>query len=646
MKQKIKKYKIVKLCAIAIISIATLVITNTIVSASAVSDADQVVSTLKTNSKDTRVLGLLPRISDIFHYAAGNPQQFVDDRIVTMSGGTAVVTSRNRLDVSCTPLAALVLDDASSESIVKQIDRMQGDIIYVPEDYPTIQEAINAAEDGDEIIVHPGTYYEAINFLGKAIYLHSSEGPEVTIIDATDLDTSVVTCADGEESDTILENFTITNGNAECGGGMYNDHSSPTVMNCTFSENVAEFGGGMYNVSSSPIVTSCTFDGNTASGDMASSGGGMFNYLSEPTMTYCTFIANSAADSGGGISNEILCNLTLTNCTFTDNVANRFGGGMSIYYSTPTATNCTFDGNTADRGGGICIIYSDPDITGCSFIANSAEDFGGGIYNETADKTVPLGLFAGGTADDGRVLHNQPINATVTNCTFDGNTAPSGGGMCNYQCFGHGPTVVNCLFYENSGIGAICNYDCWDPVVITNCTFTSNNLAIANFYDSAPIITNCIMWGDADGEILNDPGEPVVTYCNVQGGYEGEGNIDTDPMFVDPINGNYRISYGSPCIDAGNNDAVPEDITTDLDGNPRFVDDPATEDTGYGVPPIVDMGCYEFQVGDINGDGKINTADLLMLLAAWGNHGGHEDLNGDGIVDTEDLLILLANWTG
>ena len=56
------------------------------------------------------------------------------------------------------------------------------------------------------------------------------------------------------------------------------------------------------------------------------------------------------------------------------------------------------------------------------------------------------------------------------------------------------------------------------------------------------------------------------------------------------------------------------------------------------------MGAYEFQVGDINGNGKVNTEDLLMLLAAWGNNGGPEDINGDGIVNVEDLLLLLANW--
>ena len=115
----------------------------------------------------------------------------------------------------------------------------------------------------------------------------------------------------------------------------------------------------------------------------------------------------------------------------------------------------------------------------------------------------------------------------------------------------------------------------------------------------------------------------------------------------------------SPCIDSGANNARPADslnldddgdadepIPFDLDWNPRFVDDPDTEDTGHGDPPIVDMGAYEFQVddcpADFDGDGDVDTADLLFLLGAWGTPDG--DVDGDGDTDTADLLALLAAW--
>jgi hypothetical protein len=108
---------------------------------------------------------------------------------------------------------------------------------------------------------------------------------------------------------------------------------------------------------------------------------------------------------------------------------------------------------------------------------------------------------------------------------------------------------------------------------------------------SAPNIVNTIFWNDGS-EIYGDSiSNPQLSYCNVQGGWEGEGNIDLDPMFVDPEKGNYRLQLGSPCIDAANSaDPAP---ATDKDGDARY-DDPATEDTGAGAVTYYDMGAYEY----------------------------------------------------
>ncbi len=108
---------------------------------------------------------------------------------------------------------------------------------------------------------------------------------------------------------------------------------------------------------------------------------------------------------------------------------------------------------------------------------------------------------------------------------------------------------------------------------------------------------------------------PVIDHSCIQGLtglLGGIGNIGDDPLFVDPgywddggipdfpwadrwVEGNHRLTSGSPCVDAGDNGAVPASVTTDLDGNPRFFGDPLTPDTGVGTAPIVDMGAYEFQ---------------------------------------------------
>ena len=113
-----------------------------------------------------------------------------------------------------------------------------------------IQDCIVAAMDGDECVVAPGTYFENINLLGKAVMLRSTNGPEVTTIDANDSGT-VVKCTSDEGADTVLDGFTITHGNAVSGGGgMLNINNSPTVTNCTFSENIAVTGGATHSSSS------------------------------------------------------------------------------------------------------------------------------------------------------------------------------------------------------------------------------------------------------------------------------------------------------------------------------------------------------------------------------------------------------------
>jgi hypothetical protein len=123
--------------------------------------------------------------------------------------------------------------------------------------YIRIQDAIDQSNNGDEIEVAPGTYYEAIDFKGRAVRVYSSEGAGVTTIDAEGA-YHVIKCVSGEQADTILEGFTITGGNANgtdvnnSGAGMYNDSSSPTVINCVFSSNTAAFcGGGLFNLNSS-----------------------------------------------------------------------------------------------------------------------------------------------------------------------------------------------------------------------------------------------------------------------------------------------------------------------------------------------------------------------------------------------------------
>jgi hypothetical protein len=184
---------------------------------------------------------------------------------------------------------------------------------------------------------------------------------------------------------------------------------------------------------------------------------------------------------------------------------------------------------------------------------------------------------------------------------------------------------------------------------------------------------NCILWGNASPagpEIALKgiyPADMTVSYCDVQGGeqgvfvqagftlYWGDGNIDADPLFVDQVDGDHRLRSGSPAIDAGHNWAVAGIADTDLDEKPRFVADLNDFDPGCGIPAVVDMGAYEFQIGDpypvkfgdLDGVGGVGITDFLVLLAAWGPCDPGcclADLDLDGTVGITDFLALLEAW--
>ena len=185
---------------------------------------------------------------------------------------------------------------------------------------------------------------------------------------------------------------------------------------------------------------------------------------------------------------------------------------------------------------------------------------------------------------------------------------------------------------------------------VINCTIVANLAESSGggirSYNSAPRITNCIVRGNTPDEITGT--KPIVSFSNVEGGYEGAGNIDADAMFADPDSGDFHLLTGSPCIDAGDTNALPDYVIGDLDGLERPVDDPDTADTGAGYP-CVDMGAYEFQgesscPEDITGNGAVNIDDLFEILGHFGDGAGIYDVNGDGVVNLDDVLAVIDAW--
>ncbi len=390
--------------------------------------------------------------------------------------------------------------------------------IHVPADQPTIQAGIDAASDGDLVLVESGKYVENIDFLGKAITVQSIVGADSTIIDGN-REGSVVTFVNLETEEAVIDGFTITNGSGTVdpiygityGGGIYCNGTSPTITNCRIMRNYAIrdycYGGGIYSEYAYP----------------------------GPTITNCTIMENIVGFHAGLFGSEAAA-----------------GAGICYYYVTsPTITNCTISKNFAlgdGYGGGIRCMMSSPIITDCTISQNSASciwagGYGGGIYGHFngAGPIVKRSIISKNTAKHGGGI-SCSFDGTIENCTISENLADDrGGGIYAYTC---GPTITNCTFSGNTadrGGGIYCN-------------------------TASPRVTNCILWEDSASsapEIEEGYGSPLFTYCVVQGGWPGEGNIDADPLFIG--GGNYHLRPQSPCIDAGTDEGVYED----MDGQSR-----------------------------------------------------------------------------
>jgi len=410
-----------------------------------------------------------------------------------------------------------------------------GAVRLVPDEYPTIQAAIDDCNDGDVVTVKPGTYTgegnRDIDFHGKPIVVRSTDPNDPNVVALTIIDCNgtkqnphrAFYFQSGEDANSILSGLTITYGCADSGAGVYCDKSSPkitnciiawntafetprvvegggiacqdcnpVITNCVISNNEASYGGGIYcHYRASPIISNCTFRGNLAHYD----GGGMYCRASSPKLTNCTFSSNSAR-CGGGVHN-LWSSTTLTDCGFISNSGQRSGGGMHIESSYPTVTGCEFSANSGNKGGGVYIDGGSSKLTKCLFNCNLG-DYGGGIYNKGSYPIVSSCIFTRNSAEiEGGGMYNWggSVNGEypkVVYCRFISNSAAVGGGVLNLDC---DPMFSGCLFSGNMAEidgGGMCDNQ-GNPTLF-NCVFNTNSAirggGLHNNY-SEEILNNC-----------------------------------------------------------------------------------------------------------------------------------------------------------
>lgn len=501
------------------------------------------------------------------------------------------------------------------------------EVINVPADHPTIQAAVDASSDGDEIVVAPGTWTGSgdavVDLLGKSITLRSSDGPDATVIDGQGLRRGIA-CISAEIGETRIEGFTVRNGlggwfdlnadgvqdpNEFVGGGMLVWYANPTVVGCDFIGNTAANGGALYANFGSPVIESTVFVSN-----VADVGGACYlNLLSSPAMSGCIFADNTAV-LGGAVYASYGSNVTMTGCELDGNAAYSSGGAIYALSGGIDLASTRLEQNQSGSSGGAVFGYlSTLDLVDCSLKSNTSNDTGGGI----------------------RALSSTLV---LDACTLELNDAGLGGGGIEFS--GSSMVASRTNFVSNAGYngGGLAVLD-GEAVQLDRCTFLSNNAYFGG------------------GVTVDGAGSMDIEQCILA--------FNQSQQASAVYNGGVLLGIGGTLV-CGNSPGDPDELFgawTELAPNDFMADCPeialgacCVDDTCVLLPQqfcdgdwggagsSCEQGC-EACPGDFDGTGVIGVEDLLVVIGSWGTCAGCQaDLTGDGVVGVEDLLIIIAQW--
>jgi len=363
-------------------------------------------------------------------------------------------------------------------------------VIRIPNDFATIQEGISNAQEGDTVLVQPGTYVENINFNGKKILLGSLfiTAGDTSFIRQTIIDGggsgNVVVFNSAEDSLSVLSGFTLINGSAiagptgplilKNGGGIYCESASPRLNNLHILNNHATYGGGISLRSNS-----------------------------NPIIEYSLISNNSAEANGGGIS--------IAGDTFLPTKTKPFIKNSNIIYNTAVG-----------HGGGIYSAHAQPYLVN-SIVRSNHANRGGGLYYRT-------------------IGQDFPNIVQIVNCLVDSNVALTSGGGLETNDNVH-VQIINSTFLHNSSMltgGGIFNG--WNSIVqLLNTTLWYNSPE--QLYQDASDAT-LVSYSNVQNGIDGIPDIQNTLYWE-------EGNIDFNPSFIDDENGDFHLSENSPNLERG-----------------------------------------------------------------------------------------------
>lgn len=523
--------------------------------------------------------------------------------------------------------------------------------LRVPDEYPTIQQAIDAAVRGDVILIAPGTYRGTgntnVDFRGKEVTVRGA-GRDLTLIDCTGAETGFRFLF-GETRDARLEDVQIF---GAFNMGVVAIGSDPVIRRCIIRDCGPISGGIWLDQGSDLLIEDCIIEGNRA----GFSGAGLFARRSDPVIRRCLIRGNTANDQGGGIYGFV-SNMTIEDSDIWDNSASKGGGGAAFVNGTQVIARTSFMGNKAEA------------LTG-------AIGDGGAMHLERVMAAVSSSLISGNTARNfGGAVYVKDGDPTFTNVTIVGNYAGTAGGA--YYNAGTGSTIGACCYLNECGSqlsreacdnvagiwypGLACHQlacgtrSCCMPDGSCENRVSLDCLGAGGIpqdvgsqcmtYDCTPTLRNSIIWDNrafSQRTIANHKPFLTVVDTIIQGGWTGEENYDFEPTFVD--GGRWMIGniweYGdlrqrpdSLGVDFGSHAWIGVGDVSDLDGYPRV------------LCSVVDRGAYESGIGDFDCNGAVNLVDLKSWLDCFTGltttsyPSGCEafDFDADGDVDLRDL---------